>query len=226
MPYYHVRILRKGSSLYSYEANLSKDDVEKIGEQYREKRKLLFGGEWVEPLNIEEILIRKTKSHSKEYADLFERGVARIFKLGYGTNVTRQFIISPPSPPTEASDLVKAAEFLGLDTNWSLATTALQLQEVAIVIIAKKKGIKLDKPNVERILNRQVGTLSFNEKYEAFSKTLKTLYNIEMPILTAHLRKMRTNVLHKGYNPKPEETASIIIFTTGLLKRLNQIEET
>lgn len=120
--------------------------------------------------------------------------------------------------------LMEAASFLGLDTNWSLATCALQLQEVAIVLVAKSSNITLNKSNVERILNKKVQTLSFNDRYEAFSRQVETSFGIEMPILTKHLRKMRTKVLHEGYNPKPEETDSIVGFTIGLLQKLSVIK--
>jgi len=131
------------------------------------------------------------------------------------------FITSPPlekEKPTELTvSLMNSANFLGLDTNWSVATCALQLQEVAVTLVAKRKKIRLDKANVERELNNQ---------YEAFSKLVNVTFDIEMPILTTHLRKMRTKVLHEGYNPKPEETDSIARFTFGLLQKLNSISQT
>lgn len=120
---------------------------------------------------------------------------------------------------------MESASFLGLDTNWSVATCALQLQEVAVTLVAKKKEIKLDKANVERVLNKRIETLSFGYQYKAFSKLVKVTFGIEMPILTTHLRKMRTKVLHEGYNPKPEETDSIVRFTIGLLQKLNNISQ-
>ena len=117
-------------------------------------------------------------------------------------------------------ELAKLASFLGLDENWFSATCALQLQEVAITLFAKRRNIKLDKKHVERILNRKIGSLSFNEKYEAFSKEIKRLYNVDMPILTTEFRKMRAKILHGGYNPEPEETDAIVSFTLGLLQKL------
>jgi hypothetical protein len=129
-----------------------------------------------------------------------------------------------PSEPT--IDLMDSASFLGLNSNWSLATCALQLQEVAVPLLAKRKNIRLDKTSVEALLNKKVQVLSFNDQYEAFSEQVKTSFNVEMPILTTHLRKMRTKVLHEGYNPKPEETESIVNFTIGLLQRLRGISET
>jgi|GEM_PF-2947938 len=122
-------------------------------------------------------------------------------------------------------ELAKLASFLGLDENWFSATCALQLQEVAITLFAKQKNIKLDKKHVERILNKKIDSLSFNEKYEAFSKEIKRLYNVDMPILTTQFRKMRAKILHEGYNPQPEEKDAIVQFTLGLLQKLKDISE-
>jgi len=123
----------------------------------------------------------------------------------------------------ETASLMESASFLGLDFNWSLATCALQLQEVAITLVAKRKNILLDKANVERTLNKRIQRLTFNDQYEAFSVQVKKSFEVEMPILAQHLRKMRAKVLHEGYNPKPEETESIVGFTIGLLQKLEGI---
>ena len=146
---------------------------------------------------------------------------------------TDDFITSPPKEeptkkPSELTiDLVESASFLGLDKDWSLAASALQLQEVAVTSVAKRKGIRLDKANVEGVLNRKTeGELSFNDQYEAFSIQVKDAFDTEMPIPTAHLVKMRAKVLREGYNPQPEETESIVNFTIGLLQKLKDISET
>jgi len=125
--------------------------------------------------------------------------------------------------PEPTADLMDVCSFLGLDTNWSVATCALQLQEVATILVAERNGIRLDKPNIEKILGKKIKDFSFNYQYEAFSKEVKRLFKVEMPILTMHLRKMRVAVLHDGYNPKPEEKDSIVQFTVGLLKKLSSI---
>jgi hypothetical protein len=125
--------------------------------------------------------------------------------------------------PEPTADLMDSAFFLGLDTNWSVATCALQLQEVATILVAEKNGIRLDKPNIEKILGKKIKDFSFNYQYEGFSREVKRLFNIEMPILTMHLRRMRIAVLHEGYNPKPEEKDSIVSFTVGLLQKLKNI---
>ena len=108
MPYYHVRLLLKSSYLYSYEPNLSLDDVKKLGEQYSKGRKLLFLGKWIEPSDIGEILIRRTPSHSKEYGDIFISGVQVIFESEKGDNVTRQFITFPPTEKGKKSEAMRS----------------------------------------------------------------------------------------------------------------------
>lgn len=121
------------------------------------------------------------------------------------------------------TDLVGFASFLGLDDNWFLAVCALQLQEVAITLFAKHRNIKLDREHVEAILNRKVSSFTFNERYEALSKEVKRLYNVDMPILTTQFRRIRGKILHGGYNPEPEEKEAIVRFTLGLLQKLRSI---
>jgi hypothetical protein len=36
---------------------------------------------------------------------------------------------------------------------------------------------------------------------------------------------MRVAVMHEGYNPKEEESAPIVSFTIGLLKKIKTIDE-
>lgn len=122
-------------------------------------------------------------------------------------------------------NLMNSASFLGLDTNWSVATCALQLQEVSIKLAAKKIGIDLSKTSVEKILNSkfEMKDFGFNQEYEAFGKEVKRLFNVDMPFLTNPFRKMRVKVLHEGYNPQPEEKEPIVSFTLGLMKKLEDV---
>ena len=204
-----------------------------------ENKPILIYGRFLHPSQIEEIHIFKS---IKQYQELILPNGKSIvdendgnyilkclgFKKVKGIGVcTNDFITSPPQEkekPTEPIiSLMRSASFLGLDTNWSMATCALQLQEVTMTLVAKRTKIKLDKANVERVLNKKIESLSFNDQYEAFSRLVKVKFDIEMPILTTHLRKMRAKVLHEGYNPKPEETGSIVNFTIGLLQKLEDI---
>jgi len=126
----------------------------------------------------------------------------------------------------DISDISKFSEFLGINKNWMSATCALQIQEVAVTIVAKQKGIKLDRRNVTEIAkNSQSSEPAFSKKYEAFCIEVKNRYNIEMPLLITDLRDMRKSVLHQGYTPKEEEIVPIIYFTLGLLKRLKSVSE-
>jgi CRISPR/Cas system-associated exonuclease Cas4 (RecB family) len=122
-------------------------------------------------------------------------------------------------------DLVKSAEYLGLNQNWFSATVALQLQEVSIKLVAEKAGIDLDRTNVEKILDTKIEPkkFGFSSQYKAFGKEVSRLFNTDMPFLTTQFRRMRVKVLHEGYNPQPEERESIVSFTLGLMKRLEDV---
>jgi len=120
--------------------------------------------------------------------------------------------------------LKQVARTLGFDNNWFSATCALQLQEVAITLVAKRKNIKLDQTSVEEILGKKIEHLSFRNQYEAFRKIIKKTHGIDMPKLTMDFRRIRALVLHEGYPPEPEETEALLAFTTGLLKKLKTID--
>lgn len=125
------------------------------------------------------------------------------------------------------SDLARYTAFLGIDRNWMSATYALQLQEVSITMVAQKKGIALNRENVERILNKKIKEkdFSFSHQYEAFAKEVKRLYKIEIPLLPMWLRKMRQAVLHEGHNPTEKEKELAISATVCLLKELKKVYE-
>lgn len=126
-----------------------------------------------------------------------------------------------------ASDIAKFTKFLGIDKNWMSATYALQLQEVSITLVAKKKNIALDRKNVERILNKEIKANEgfFSYQYEAFAKEVKRLYDIEIPFMAMWLRKMRQVVLHEGHNPTEQENRQVISATVCLLKELKKVWE-
>jgi|GEM_PF-3008150 len=236
MPYYHVIVgLKSRHHQGAIENNLiEKDLLNLIVKLYNRDEPFKCGDSVVSRDNIS--FIRITESEEvltpRSYFVSPQKTFAELWQLiSRQKDVTDKFIKKSPkrrkeSPPELGVGLIESANFLGLDTNWSFATCALQLQEVAVTLVAKRKKIKLDKVNVEKVLNKKIENLSFNMQYEAFSRQVKDSFDIEMPILTTHLRKMRTEVLHEGYNPKPEETDSIVSFTIGLLQKLNGISRT
>jgi hypothetical protein len=120
---------------------------------------------------------------------------------------------------------IEETGFLRLGVDWSLATIALQIQEVATMKIAKHLNISLDKENVEPILNTKLNEseFGFNKRYEALSKKVKELRNVDLPRMTTGLRTVRVDILHRGYNPKKEEVDAIIEFTKGFLARLQTL---
>jgi hypothetical protein len=217
---------------YSYEVNLSEEETKNIANQFLRKECLWFDGKKVDSNNITELRIYKTNSLNLYPSSFWHNA----FPSGYtgdfgGTDVTRQFITTAPTVhQTEiqrlASEMLQNCKNLSLDENWVLATLALQLQEIAVVFYSKKLGIDLNKQNVERILGKKIedNFLPFNLMYDALSKEIERLRKVQMPILAKSFREMRTEVLHRGYNPKEEETRSIITFTDGLLKKLENIQ--
>ena len=237
MPYYHVYFAYKYNKkeqrtgfLYNFQ---EEDIIRSIATPYMKNEAIHIGGKFVHPSDINEIDIFESE---KPFQELFLLDGSSPSDIEDNTHIyrcfcdqkvrarielrTHDFLTSPP----KKIGLMESASFLGLNTNWSSATCALQLQEVAITLMAKRKNIKLDKATVEKILNKKIeGDLTFNDKYEAFSKQVETAFNIEMPVLVPVLRRMRTKVLHEGYNPKPEETEPIANFTIGLLKKLKDI---
>jgi hypothetical protein len=122
------------------------------------------------------------------------------------------------------TDLTKYTQFLGINDNWMVCTCALQLQEVAVTIVAKKVGIELTKKNVTQIVkDSPPSDPAFKKKYEAFSTEVRGKYGIEMPRLITSLRDIREEVLHRGYNPNDAEKESIVIFTNSLLEKLKNV---
>lgn len=239
MPYYHVYIpyteKKRHRRVLNY--NLSKQSVEqKIAIPYMRNKAFMVVGKVIHPSQIRQILIFRSDRPAQEIVlpngktVVEEEDAAYIGKClaskvkGVGS-CTSEFITSLPEKKEIESliGLMDTASFLGLDDNWSSATCALQLQEVSMKIVAKKRNIELNKATVEKILNKEIKDLSFNDRYEAFSKQVKGSFGVEMPILTTHLRRIRAKILHEGYNPKPEETDSIVGFTIGLLKKLEDI---
>lgn len=154
--------------------------------------RFVFGRVIIYPELIESIVIYETEKkleqiledHKKEV--LKQRGrsglyydkintiddvIENIKKGEIGRKTTYNFISSFPErdvskrKPIEIDkDLISFASFLGLDQNWSSSTCALQLQEVAVILVAKKKGIELSKKSVERILNTQIKETSFKAR--------------------------------------------------------------
>jgi hypothetical protein len=255
MPYYHVYICyydknREKNQMLYYD--LSEGSVnEKIAIPYMENKKFFVGGRVYNPAEIDEVIVLESECRFDELR-LYGKSSPVGVSIGYFIDCfanngvkglyarTHKFIHAPPREKEEMKSvsewtarsrkeseqrMTECAAFMGLDDNWFSATSALQLQEVAVTLVAQKKGITLSRESVERILSKRVENLSFNEQYEAFSKHVKDVSGIEMPILTAHLRKMRAMVLHQGYNPKPEETKPLVDFTVGLLQKLKSISD-
>jgi len=226
MSYYHIRCegVSRDKVFFAYEVNLFDVQVVDIVNKFTKGEPFWFDGQTIIP-NLDTKLKIFTTPYTCVYSS---EDLHKSYPQGYtgnfdGSDVTRFFNVVPPSIPRKI-ELLQYISFLSLDENWMLATIALQTQEVAVTIMSKRLYIILDRQNVERILDTKVsGDLTFSTKYNAFSKEVKRLHNIEMPIMTEHLRKMRTEVLHKGYSPEKEEIDAMIEFTTGFLRKLERI---
>lgn len=243
MPYYHIYISfrdKKNKEVDVFFYNFQKRAViNSIVSPYIKNRAIVISGNVINRSDMNNVEIFESQkpfhqlilSDGRSPVDVKSTHAYLCFclhKVKEPVRLCTQDFITPPLPQEKEEvksliGLMKCASFMGLNDNWSLATCALQLQEVAMTLVAKRKKIKLDKANVEKVLNKKIEKLSFSNQYEAFSKLVLALFDVEMPILTIHLRKMRAKVLHDGYNPKPEEAESIANFTIGLLRRLKDI---
>lgn len=122
--------------------------------------------------------------------------------------------------------LADDCKFLGLDVNWMLSTIALQLQEVAITLVASKLGIRLDQSRVSEILKKPIEKeLSFKDKYLAFCSEIKRVNNVTLSMLPSDFREIRRRVLHEGNPPQASETKLLIEFTCSFLKDLHQVTQ-
>jgi len=234
MPNYHIRVIEKSGDelFFAYELNLSREETTKMASQFERGESFWFDGRTIIPKRVVELKIFMTEFRGPFYSQWYHQNYPKGYNYNFsGSDVTRQFVTKPPTisetsrleSPT--SELSRHLPFLSLSEDWMCATIALQLQEVAVTILSKRFDIVLDKQNVEKILGKNVGNdLTFSMKYDAFSKEVERLYNVEMPRMAKDLRKMRTEVLHKGYNPKREETSAIVNFTAGFLQKLESIK--
>jgi hypothetical protein len=93
------------------------------------------------------------------------------------------------------------------------------------IIHIEKAQNKTVKRNPAQILKAKIDSkdFSFNHQYEAFRTEVKRRFDVGMPFLATQFRRMRVKVLHEGYNPEPEEKDSLVSFTTGLLRKLEDI---
>ena len=65
MAFWHIRILyrdkKSGSISYSYETDLPEDDVRTFAKQFQQGENVFYGGRWIDPLDIAEVLIYQTE---------------------------------------------------------------------------------------------------------------------------------------------------------------------
>ncbi len=167
MPYYHVIILFISKSTGRANRQIIYDcDAEKVEKdivQPMKDGKAFFAGdavvypELIEKFGIyrtektlEQIIIDRTRPQST--ANLYFSPHIALMDLTtelelrkLGQCVTSDFLrtLSNKEMNEESSntqpDIAKLSSFLGIDKNWMTSTNALQLQEVAVVLVARKK---------------------------------------------------------------------------------------
>lgn len=102
MVFWHIRILfqdkKSGSTTYSYEMDLSEDNVKTFAKQYQGEETVFYGGRWLDPLNISEVLIYQTEEHSSTYETPEMTGSVAIFTQQKGMPITRNYIFKQPKP--------------------------------------------------------------------------------------------------------------------------------
>jgi len=215
-----------------------------VAEGTSETRILYIPSELVQAYGIDdnmaiELLLQKVvyypdtpkKQELEIYASKLVKGPMDVIPKDNNDIDIKKFTEEYPSTANQWSvllELMKKAQQLNLDINWMLSAISLQLQEIAVLKCASKLNIKLDKKSVEQILHREIEEettkyLSFRDRYDAFSFRIEQERKTRMPKLTTKLREMRVEVLHKGYNPLPEETDAITKFTLGFLDKLKEI---
>lgn len=239
MAYYHLKLYHRLSNIlsifgeipvHSYFFDLSEEDIKKIKRAKEVDQIFFVKQKEFHPEKVDLINVYRTSKTTKEYSANSDMQISEVGKGiingRIGKNVTKLFFpLSVIDEGKTIDDLIVAAKFLGLDENWFISTCALQLREVMIVKLAEKKGISLDKESIKKILNKREVKVSpdyvpFGEIYKAFQKEAKRVWDIKMPELTLEFRNIRSNVLHRGYNPTAEESKSFIEYTAGLLERL------
>lgn len=215
------------------------------GGETNEKRLLYLPSELVQAYGIDdnmaiELLLEKVVYHPDTpmkqeleiYASKLVKGPMDVTPKDDNQMDIKKFTEEYPSTANQWNillKLMKKAQPLNLDINWMLSAISLQLQEIAILKCASNLNIKLDKKSVRQILQREIKEattkyLPFRDQYDAFSLIVEQEKKVKMPKLARGFRDMRTEVLHRGYNPLPEETDAITTFTLGFLDKLKEIK--
>ncbi len=105
MAFWHIRILyrdrKSGSTSYSYEMDLCEDDVRTFAKQLQQGQNAFFGGRWIDPFDVIEVLIYHTEEHSSSFETAQTSAGSEIFSQKKGMNVTRQYISEPPKLKVE-----------------------------------------------------------------------------------------------------------------------------
>jgi len=111
MVFWHIRILhqdkKSGSTTYSYEMDLSEDDVRTFAKQLQIGENVFMSGRWIDPFEVVEVLIFQTEEHSSSYETSQISASTEIFAQKKGMNVTRQYVSGPPKHKVKEAQIVK-----------------------------------------------------------------------------------------------------------------------
>jgi predicted nucleotide-binding protein len=76
--------------------DLCEDDARTFAKQLIHGENAFFGGRWINPFDVVEVLIYQTEEHSSNFETAQASASSEIFAQKKGMNVTRQFITEPP----------------------------------------------------------------------------------------------------------------------------------
>jgi len=110
MAFWHIRILHRdkksGSTSYSYEMDLCEDDVRTFAKQLQQGDNAFFGGRWINPFDVIEVLIYQTEENSSSFETPQTGASSEIFSQKKGMNVTRQYVSEPPKLKVKEAEKV------------------------------------------------------------------------------------------------------------------------
>jgi predicted nucleotide-binding protein len=76
--------------------DLCEDDVRTFAKQLQQGENAFFGGRWINPFDVIEVLIYQTEEHSNSFETPQTSASSEIFSQKKGMNVTRQYVSEPP----------------------------------------------------------------------------------------------------------------------------------
>jgi predicted nucleotide-binding protein len=105
MVFWHIRVLlrdkKSGTTSYSYEMDLSENDVKIFAHQYQKGENVFLSGRWTDSSDIREVNIYQTEENSNVYETTQVTSSIAIFGQKKGMDITRQYIFKSPQREEE-----------------------------------------------------------------------------------------------------------------------------